>query len=554
MKWRNNTFFGMMRQSDGCRAWTLACADQLFGHNHTLDVGSPFIGTATNLFYSEDGGDWYYQDDDYPEIAQVKGSCPAVLYSGAYHDWMDIDYNGDEGDFLHQPIVSPDGTVLMLLGGKGMTHWAMSTPFEVATAVYQASKSNAWNGPLYTGYSAQWISPDGLNIIMSDSSPALHRFEIPTAWDIQSESSPVSAESFDMTLYDLGNLWFSPDGLRMYSHSRPVGGDDYVDEFVMSSAFAISTLSYVDRHTLGLGNSPYGFAMSADGRNVYQTESYQMFQRQLLTAWDFTDYSATDGYIGEFFGVSTQDSDPIGLVFKDDSSSMYVVGQNTDRIHQYNLSPVGDVSTAVADGYFDAAGLHASNPVDVMFGNDGLYIYVLYSDNTIYRDDIFPAWDASGYSHPPVTPPNRSMGFADSDCVAMERHDADHYFVAGQGSGKIYKIASNEDWDLGLTNPVDEFSLGLTVDERVTDFKIKPDGSKMYVLISISDDAADDDAVVREYDLLTSWLPSSASLADTLCVQIAGSNASALAFTADGKKLCVLSKDETVIATWRLKL
>jgi len=82
-------------------------------------------------------------------------------------------------------------------------------------------------------------------------------------------------------------------------------------------------------------------------------------------------------FIGNSFDVSGQDTVPKGVAFNTDGTRMFVVGLNSDSVHQYSLTTGFDVATASFSGTsFDVSG-QDSSPQDVAFSSDGARMFMI---------------------------------------------------------------------------------------------------------------------------------------------------------------------------------
>jgi sugar lactone lactonase YvrE len=63
-------------------------------------------------------------------------------------------------------------------------------------------------------------------------------------------------------------------------------------------------------------------------------QANRVYEYDLSTAWDIS----TATYNSISFGVGTQETSPNGVFFKSDGSKMYVVGSGTDTIYQYSTA------------------------------------------------------------------------------------------------------------------------------------------------------------------------------------------------------------------------
>ena len=74
---------------------------------------------------------------------------------------------------------------------------------------------------------------------------------------------------------------------------------------------------------------------------VVGNDSDNVIQYDLSTAWDVSTATYNDS-----FSVSSQETLPTGVAFNDMGTRMFVVGNDSDNVIQYDLSTAWDVSTA----------------------------------------------------------------------------------------------------------------------------------------------------------------------------------------------------------------
>ena len=124
--------------------------------------------------------------------------------------------------------------------------------------------------------------------------------------------------------------------------------DDNVDEYALSTGFALSTASFTDS-----------------------------------------------------FDVSTQEGAPYGLAFNNEGTKMYVVGWNGDDVNEYTLTTGFDVSTASYSQNFSTEGTGRSNPSAVQFNADGTFMYTIQGDTNprIQEYALTTAFDISTASY-----------------------------------------------------------------------------------------------------------------------------------------------------------
>jgi len=120
--------------------------------------------------------------------------------------------------------------------------------------------------------------------------------------------------------------------------------------------------------------SPTAIAFNADGESVFVvgSGSGSVFQYSLTTAFDV----GTASFSGTSFNVSGQDTDPRGIAFSADGTSMFISGRSSDSVFQYSLTTGFDIGTASFSGNsFDVSG-QDNAPSDVTFNADGTSMFI----------------------------------------------------------------------------------------------------------------------------------------------------------------------------------
>ena len=126
---------------------------------------------------------------------------------------------------------------------------------------------------------------------------------------------------------------FKPDGTKMYILGS--AGDD-VNEYTLSSAWDVSTASYVQSFSVSLQETgPEGIAFRFDGFKMFIVGSGgdEVNEYTLSSAWDIS----TASYV-QSFSIEGQETSPTGIAFKNpDGTIMYIVGNSGDKVYQYYL-------------------------------------------------------------------------------------------------------------------------------------------------------------------------------------------------------------------------
>lgn len=352
-------------------------------------------------------------------------------------------------------------------------------------------------------------------------------------WDITSATFNGSPINF----YYGGNnggsgnyqaVHFKPDGTKMY-----VAGDvnNRILEYNLSTAWDISTVSYVQFFSAtGQETTPNGVVFKSDGTKMYiiGANSDSVHEYDLSTAWDVSTASYSQN-----FSVSTEETQPEGLFFKPDGTKMYIIGVISDSVHEYDLSTAWDISTASYLQSFSVSA-QANAAGDVFFKDDGTKMYVIDpAGYDVNEYDLSTAWDIS------------TASFLQSKLVnAFNEDTPTGLYIKGDGT-KVYVVGSDRElitewdfstaWDISTITFTPPSSNIYSTDpevSRINGMAFKPDGTKMYLV-----DATPDD--ISEYNLSTAWDISTASYVQAFDVTAEEDNPAGLAFKPDGTKMYV---------------
>ena len=183
------------------------------------------------------------------------------------------------------------------------------------------------------------------------------------------------------------SISISDDGTKFYVISQYL---NYIYQFALSTPYDITTASYTQSGAMGGSRSHgTGFTFSNGGTKVYVTDysNRVIDEYTLSTAWNI----ATISYVATL--SSGSETSPQGCGMKPDGTKLYVVGNVLDSVQEYTLSTPYSISTATLTNTYllTAQGI---NPTDVTFLPDGTKMYVLIS-SVLYQYSLSTAWDVS---------------------------------------------------------------------------------------------------------------------------------------------------------------
>lgn len=259
-------------------------------------------------------------------------------------------------------------------GGTGGGGWDISAPSYV-----QSFSVTSYDGfPVSVSF-----KPDGTRMYVTGSSTdKVYEFDLSTAWDVS--TATFSRSSPALTAQDGApyNPFFKTDGTLMYI----VGASTTrVFQYTLTTAWDVSTATYVSSGFYTLGNTPRGLYIRSDGAKMYTTDltNDQVREYDLSTAWDVTTASFVQS-----FSVSAQGGYPTQVQFKPDGTKMFTIDFSTDDVFEYDLSTAWDVSTASYSQAFDVS-LQEATPFGFYIGNNGKKLYAIgYTTDAVHEYDL----------------------------------------------------------------------------------------------------------------------------------------------------------------------
>ena len=244
----------------------------------------------------------------------------------------------------------------------------VGTAWGVSTATYDQSFSVATQD---TSPQDLFFKPDGTKMyVIGNTNDSIYEYNLSTAWDI-STANYIQLKSVSPQEISPGGIFFSPDGTKMYI----IGvNDDEVNEYTLSTAWDISTASFVQVFSVAAQElSSNGLFFKQTGTKMYVIGNFgdSIYEYDLSTAWNVSTASFVQS-----FSVAGQEDDPRGIFFKPDGTKMYVIGVSGDDVNEYNLSTAWDISTA---SYFQAFSVSGQEtvPSGIFFKPDGTKMYVI---------------------------------------------------------------------------------------------------------------------------------------------------------------------------------
>jgi DNA-binding beta-propeller fold protein YncE len=304
----------------------------------------------------------------------------------------------------------------------------------------------------------------------------------------------------------------------------------------------------------------------------------------MSTPWDLANASLVSA---DSLDVSAKESIPTGVWFKSDGSEMYITGQSSDAVHQYNLSTNWDPSSGTFDSSFYYP--ESDNPNGFYFSNNGDYLIALLS-GVFYRYPLTTAWDISTASTADQTY-NPSTQDSLGNGMYIGNSGAKLYLLGGfsdtvyeydisttltintldLSTGSVFEITPTSDIQVGLSNPAasgtvsqatllldgasDNYNLSSasydsknfyvgTQEANSSGIFFHPQGTSFWMTGISGDD-------INQYALSTPWDVSTASLTYTTSSIAANSpDPRKILFNTDGTKVFILSQTGNSISEY----
>ena len=372
-------------------------------------------------------------------------------------------------------------------------------------------------------------------------------------------------------------LAFNTDGTKMYVCGNT--GDD-INEYTLSTGFDISTSSYTRNFSVSSQEtSPKGLSFNNDGTKMFVigVSSDAINEYTLSTAFNVSTASFVDA-----FSISSQASNPMDVVFSGDGTKMFVAAYSSQDILLYTLSTGFDVSTASYTSALDVSSV-VDRPQGLTFNNDGTKMFI--TDNTtqtVYEYASVSAYITSGYHAAHTTNSTDTTYWTDINSMTANQAagDGEVYYcistddrttwtvikdVGGErdivrNNGGTWQYNSNgtyasETWANGTTNTelatiaqamtgaVSGFDVSTSVYSQnfsvsaqegyPTGIAFNTDGTKMFIIGLNGVD-------VNEYTLSTGFNVSTASYSQNFSVASQDTTPTGLAFNANGTKMFVV--------------
>jgi len=430
-------------------------------------------------------------------------------------------------------IFNKDGSKLFLLGQQNNSIYEhfLSTPFNISTlSEAKAIKSIASEDTAPTGIT---FNKDGSKLFLIGGNGFIvgALFGLEGLSTVQVSESVTSEDAFPE-----GTV-FNNDGTKMFVLGSE---NDSVYEYDLSTPYKLSTKSTVQftKSIASEDTSPSGIAFNNDGSKLFLVGRDGFFSGN---PFDLSGLSA----VKETKSISSEDTSPSGIAFNDDGFKLFVVGFDNNSVYEYSLTTPFDISTLSSVQVTKSIASEDTFPRGIAFNNDGTKMFMIGTDsNSIHEYDLSTAFDLSTLSTVQVT---KSIATEDNNPSGIAFNaDGTKIFMCGVQNKSIHEYDLSTAFDLSTKSAVQVTKSVSSEDGQPTGIIFNNDGSKLFVV------GFDNDSIY-EYDLSTAFdISTLSAVQETKSIASEDTFPSGIAFNKDGKKIFVVGLQNDSIYEYSL--
>ena len=248
----------------------------------------------------------------------------------------------------------------------------LSTATNTSTYIFAFGGATTTNGIYWSTGGDYLFEIDG-------NSDIVRGVPVPTPFDISSVTSPYSTSNEkDLTSENsyMEDIWFSPDGLRMFALGSSGSTTHVVYSYTMTTAWDLTTATYDSKSfsvNATAGGGAKGVHLSPDGRKMFvnSNSTDKVHEYYLSTAYDVSTASET-----RTLSISSQTGSSGAVRFNPQGTQMFLLGSaNPAVIYQYKLTTPYNISTATYEkSHTNVSG--GSYAYGIAFSPDGEYLHV----------------------------------------------------------------------------------------------------------------------------------------------------------------------------------
>jgi sugar lactone lactonase YvrE len=449
--------------------------------------------TPRDLAFNNDGTKMFIVGDQGNDINEYILSSGFDVSTASYSQNFSI---SAQETSPHGIAFNNNGTKMFIVGktGDDVNEYALSTGFDVSSASYSQNFSIAAQETDPTGIA---FNADGTKMfIVGHTGDSVYEYYLTPSLELGTGSfassdigKTVEANSGKFVLTNTDGRCAETTQPTSYAQVasgdwemygviyNPVDGDlelsgvaDPNLYFDITTAIYEQSFSVADQET-----TPMDVVFNNDGTKLFVVgyDENIVFEYSLSIAFDIS-----TAFFVDSFSVSAQDIFPTGLAFSTDGTKMFVVGNENDKVYEYDLSTGFDVSSAVYSQDFSVSA-QDTVPTGIAFNNDGSKMFIVgFTGDDVNEYDLSTGFDISSA----VYSQNFSVAAQETAPSGMAfNNNGTKMFITGATGDAVYEYKLETGFDVSTAYFVDSFSVA-SQDTAPTGIAFNNDGSKMYIV------------------------------------------------------------------------
>jgi SpoU rRNA methylase family enzyme len=532
-------------------------------------------GVPYDLAFNTDGTKMFILGEQTGYVYQYTLSTGFDVSTASYDS---VSFNfGPQESAPHGLTFNTLGTKMFIVGSSGddVNEYALSTGFDVSTASFTDAFSVAAQD---TNPRDIAFNTDGTKMfIVGQTGQDINQYVLTTGFDVSTASY---SQNFSIGTEDTqpNGIAFNTNGTKMFIVGAT--GDNVYQYSIGSTAIptgyqpvhttqSIDSTYWTDINSMtadqAAGDGNVYYAISTDDRTTWtvidNTDGERDIVRNNAGTWQYNSNGtyasetwvngatntelatlaeamegaavgyglANASYDSVSFNSSGQTSLPIGLVFNNDGTKMFIVDYSGQDINEYTLSSAFDITTASFVDSFNVSS-QETQPAGMAFNTDGTKMFVV----GLTGDDVNEYTLSTGFDV-------STASFVDSFSVSAQdtnitgvkfNTDGTKMFVVGYTNDAVYEYNLSTGFDVSSASFVDSFSVSAQAVLPI-DLAFNPDGTSMFIVDYTGQD-------VNEYSLSTAFDISSASFVRNFSVSSQDTQPRSVAFNENGSKMFLL--------------
>lgn len=199
----------------------------------------------------------------------------------------------------------------------------------------------------------------------------------------------------------------------------------------------INEVDFVRSFT-GFTENPSGILFSNDGLRMYILDGGADLIRQFALT---VPYDTTTAVAGNTFSTTgSGGTNPIGMLFNNDGSKFYIVDDSIDKICQYDLSDNFNLDTAIYNNVSLSVNGQDGDMRHIAFNNDGTKMFAVGDvGNSVYEYTTTTPYIISSYSYSGIS--KNVLSQDQQPRVIHFNSDGTKMFITGVNTDKIYQYS-----------------------------------------------------------------------------------------------------------------